>query len=105
MLETQRLASATVAAVAGGRNLNAALAALWPGHPQLTSQQRAAITDLSYGTLRFGFQLEAVLAQLLSKPLRDETLRWLLLVALYQLLHTRAEIGRASCRERVYVLV
>ena len=90
MLETQRLASATVAAVAGGRNLNAALAALWPGHPQLTSQQRAAITDLSYGTLRFGFQLEAVLAQLLSKPLRDETLRWLLLVALYQLLHTRA---------------
>jgi 16S rRNA (cytosine967-C5)-methyltransferase len=90
LLETQRLASATVAAVAGGRNLNAALAALWPRHPQLTSQQRAAITDLSYGTLRFGLRLEVVLVQLLKKPLHDEALRWLLLVALFQLLHTRA---------------
>jgi 16S rRNA (cytosine967-C5)-methyltransferase len=90
LLETQRLASATVAAVVGGRSLNAALAALWPRHPQLTSQQRGAITDLCYGTLRFGFQLEAVLTQLLAEPLRDEALRWLLLVALFQLLHTRA---------------
>ena len=90
MLEIQQLASTTVAAVVGGRNLNAALAAQWQQHPQLTSQQRGAITDLSYGTLRFGAQLEAVLAQLLEKPLRDESLRWLLLVALYQLQHTRA---------------
>jgi 16S rRNA (cytosine967-C5)-methyltransferase len=90
VLETQRLASATVAAVAGGRNLNTALAALWPRHPQLTSQQRAAISDLCYGTLRFGLQLEIVLQQLLTKPLHDDRLRWLLLVALYQLEHTRA---------------
>ena len=90
MLETQRLACATVAAVAGGRNLNIALAALWPRYPQLTAQQRSAITDLCYGTLRFGIQLEAVLAQLLAKPLQDEALRWLLLVALYQLQYTRA---------------
>ena len=90
MLETQRLASAAVAAVRGGRNLNLALGALWPRHPQLTSQQRAAITDLSYGTLRFGGRLEAVLVQLLKKPLRDDALRWLLLVALYQLVYTRA---------------
>ncbi len=90
MFETQRLASAAVAAVAGGRSLNAALAAQWQKHPQLTTQQRAAITDLSYGTLRFGLQLEAVLAQLLTKPLRDEALRWLLLVAMYQLLYARA---------------
>ena len=74
MLETQRLASATVAAVAGGRNLNTALAALWPRHPQLTSQQRAAISDLCYGTLRFGLQLEIVLQQLLTKPLHDDRL-------------------------------
>lgn len=90
MLEIQQLASAAVAAVVGGRNLNVALAAQWQKHPQLTSQQRAAITDISYGTLRFGAQLEAVLAQLLVKPLRDESLRWLLLVALYQLQYTRA---------------
>lgn len=90
MLETQRLACATVAAVAGGRNLNAALAALWPRHPQLTAQQRSAITDVCYGTLRFGMQLEAVLVQLLAKPVHDDALRWLLLVGLYQLQYTRA---------------
>ncbi|MDB5810547.1 MAG: sun protein [Betaproteobacteria bacterium] len=90
MLEIQRLAGATVAAVASGRNLNAVLAALWPRHPQLTAQQRAAITDVCYGTLRFGIELEAVLAQLLTKPLQDDALRWLLLVALYQLHYTRA---------------
>jgi 16S rRNA (cytosine967-C5)-methyltransferase len=90
VLDTQRLACATVAAVAAGRNLNAALAALWPRHPQLTAQQRSAITDLSYGTLRFGLQLDAVLKQLLTKPLRDDVLRWLLLIGLYQLQYTRA---------------
>ena len=83
MLDIQRLACATVATVAGGRNLNSALAALWPRHPQLTAQQRSTITDLCYGTLRFGIQLEAVLAQLLTKTLQDDRLRWLLLVALY----------------------
>jgi 16S rRNA (cytosine967-C5)-methyltransferase len=90
VLEIQRLAAATVATVAGGRNLNTALSALWPRHPQLTAQQRSAITDICYGTLRFGFQLDAVLAQLLSKPLQDAALRWLLLVALYQLQYTKA---------------
>lgn len=90
MLDIQRLACATVAAVAAGRNLNAELAALWPRHPQLTAQQRSAITDLSYGTLRFGLQLDAVLNQLLTKPLRDAMLRWLLLIGLYQLQYTRA---------------
>ena len=90
MLETQRLATAAVSAVREGRSLTAVLGALWPRHPQLTSQQRAAITDLSYGSLRFAGTLEAVLDQLLKKPLRDEPVRWLLLVALYQLIHTRA---------------
>ena len=90
MLEIQRLACATVAAVAGGRNLNSTMAALWPRHPQLTAQQRSTITDLCYGTLRFGMQLEAVLGHLLAKPVHDEALRWLLLVALYQLQYTRA---------------
>jgi 16S rRNA (cytosine967-C5)-methyltransferase len=90
VLETQRLACATVAAVAGGRNLNAALAAVWPRHPHLTAQQRSTLTDLCYGTLRFGIQLETVLDQLLTKPLHDEALRWLLLVGLYQLQYTRA---------------
>ena len=90
MLEIQRLASTTVAAVAAGRNLNLALAQIWPRHPWLSAQQRSAITDLCYGTLRYGIQLDAVLKQLLAKPLQDDALRWLLLVALYQLQYTRA---------------
>jgi 16S rRNA (cytosine967-C5)-methyltransferase len=90
VLDTQRLACTIIADVAAGRNLNAVLVQLWPRHPQLTAQQRSAITDLCYGTLRFGFQLDAVLEQLLTTPLSDAKLRWLLLLALYQLQYTRA---------------
>ena len=90
MLEVQRLASAAFAAVCAGRSLTAELAALRQRHPSLTAQQRAALTDLCYGTLRFGPRLSIVLDQLLAKPLRDDALRSLLLVALYQLEHTRA---------------
>jgi 16S rRNA (cytosine967-C5)-methyltransferase len=91
VLETQRLASTIIAAViADGRNLNAVLAEAFVRHPRLTVRQRAAITDLAYGTLRFGLQLEAILDQVLTTPLRDEILRRLLWVALYQLLYTRA---------------
>ncbi len=90
MLEIQRIAALVVAAVHGGSALTAALAAMWARYPQLTAQQRGAITDLSYGTLRFGGQLDAILAQSLNKALRDESVCWLLQVALYQLVYTRA---------------
>ncbi len=90
MLEVQQIACATVAAVRAGRNLNVVLAEQRARHPQLTSQQLGAVNDLSYGTLRFGFQLDCILAELLNKPMQDANLRWLLLIALYQLEHTRA---------------
>jgi len=45
---------------------------------------------MSYGTLRFYGQLRAILDLLIEKPLQDETVRALLLVALYQLLYSRA---------------
>jgi 16S rRNA (cytosine967-C5)-methyltransferase len=90
VLEIQQIACATVAAVGAGRNLNAVLAEQWARHSQLTSQQRGAVSDLSYGTLRFGHRLDCVLAQLLNKPLQDPDLRWLLRIALYQLEYTRA---------------
>ena len=48
------------------------------------------IRDRSYGTLRFYGQLARVLNQLLHKPVQDAQLRCLLLVALYQLQHTKA---------------
>jgi 16S rRNA (cytosine967-C5)-methyltransferase len=90
VLETQQIACSIVAAVGAGRNLNAVLAEQLARHSQLTPQQRGAVSDLSYGTLRFGHRLDVVLAQLLNKPLQDAAVRWLLLVALYQLEYTRA---------------
>jgi 16S rRNA (cytosine967-C5)-methyltransferase len=90
VLEVQQIACATVAAVRAGRNLNVVLAEQRARHPQLTPQQLGAVNDLSYGTLRFGFQLDCILAALLNKPMQDADLRWLLLIALYQLEHTRA---------------
>lgn len=90
MIEIQRLAAGVVREVLAGRSLDAELARLWERRSQSTSQERAAIQDLAYGTLRFLGWLEAVLDALLQKPLRDARLRTLLLVALYQLEHTRA---------------
>lgn len=45
---------------------------------------------MSYGTLRFYGQLRAILDLLLQKPLQDDAVRALLLVALYQLQYSRA---------------
>jgi len=90
MVEVQRLAAAALGSVLAGRSLDAALAALWRRHPQLAARDRAAIQDLAYGTLRFLARFEALLEALLDKPLKDARLRPLLLVALYQLEHSRA---------------
>jgi len=90
MVEVQRLAAAVVGGVMAGRSLDAELAALWRRRAQEAARDRGAIQDLAYGTLRFLGWLEAVLDALLQKPLRDARLRPLLLVALYQLEHTRA---------------
>jgi 16S rRNA (cytosine967-C5)-methyltransferase len=90
MVEIQRLASATVGQVLAGRSLDAELAAIWRRHPQLAPRDRGALQDLAYGTLRFLGRLEALLEELLDRPLRDARLRPLLLTALYQLQYTRA---------------
>ena len=90
MVEVQRLASLAVNRVLTGRNLSHFLTSLWQQHPGLSSEQRAAIQDLSYGTLRFYGQLQALLKHLLETSLRDQRLRALILVGLYQLQHTKA---------------
>ncbi len=82
MQEIQLQAARTVCKVLNGRNLNQVLA---EGAARLAPAQRAALQDLSYGPLRYLGQLQAILGQLLHKPLRDDSLRCLLLVALYQL--------------------
>lgn len=86
MHHVQLAASQVVQQVlSGGRNLNQVLEQSLRGKSSWTPAQRAALQDLSYGTLRFYGQLRAVLGQLLHKPVTDERLRFLLLVALYQL--------------------
>jgi len=86
----QTLAARLVGQVLEGRNLNQVLSAAMQAAPSLASQQRGAVQDLSYGTLRFYGQLRCILQQLLHKPVQDERLRCLLLVALYQLQYSKA---------------
>lgn len=90
MLEVQRHASRAVALALAGRSLTQTLDGVWRQHPLLTPQQRAAIRDLSYGTLRHYGRLQALLALLLRAPASDEDLRCLLLVALFQLSYSKA---------------
>jgi 16S rRNA (cytosine967-C5)-methyltransferase len=88
-----------VAQVRSGRSLSEALAVLQP-----ESGLGAAVQDLAYGTLRNLGLLDAILAQLLRKPVKP-ALHALLLAALYQLrarprsAHTTVDqAGRAVSR-------
>jgi 16S rRNA (cytosine967-C5)-methyltransferase len=83
-----KLAAEVVAAVLSGRALSQALANV--PLARLTTSDRGAAQDISYGTLRYRGTLEAVLAQLLKKPLDDRPVHALLLTALYQLAYTPA---------------
>ncbi len=73
-----------------GRNLNQVLDESFSRKAVWTSAQRAALQDLSYGTLRFYGQLEALLGELLHKPISDRRIHYMLLVALYQLQYSKA---------------
>ena len=90
MVETQRLAVTVLGRVLDGQSLDAALATVWRRHAELDARARAAVQDLAYGTLRLLSRFEALLEALLDRPLEDERLHALLLVALYQLEGTRA---------------
>lgn len=90
MRDAQILAAGVVERVLAGHTLDQELAALWRNNSGLNAYQRALVQDLCYGALRHLGTLDALLALLLDKPLRDERLRHLLRIALYQLQHTRA---------------
>ena len=90
MYISQQIAANAVNQVLSGRNLTMALPAALALFPNATPQQRGAAKDLSYGTLRFYGEIDAYLVQLLEKPLTDDRINALLLVAIYQLLHDKA---------------
>ncbi len=73
-----------------GQNLTQALGETLRRHSSFTAQERGALQDLCYGTLRYYSRLYCILDNLLQRPVQDSSLHGLLLVALYQLQHTRA---------------
>ena len=77
-------ALAVAEVVSQGRSLSAVLPDILA---QATARDRALVQELSYGVLRWHPRLEAMLALLLQKPLkeRDGDLQALLLAGLYQL--------------------
>ena len=92
MQVAQQGASQVVCQVRDGRNLNQVLDTYLQVQRQLSQQQRSALRDLSFGTLRFYYRLDWLLARLLHKPLKDARLHCLLLVALYQLLYSKSAV-------------
>lgn len=91
MQKVQLAASKVISQVlVNGRNLNQVLENTLNAKPAWQPAERGAIQDLSYGTIRFYGQLKAVLDLLLHKPLEDESVGYLLLVALYQLQYSKA---------------
>jgi 16S rRNA (cytosine967-C5)-methyltransferase len=90
MYQVQQGAARAVCRVLQGRNLDHSLDMELQANTGLSRQQRGALQDMSYGTLRFYGQLAATLERLLHKPVQDDYLRCLLLVALYQLVYTKA---------------
>ncbi|WP_020167029.1 MULTISPECIES: 16S rRNA (cytosine(967)-C(5))-methyltransferase RsmB [Methylotenera] len=91
MYISQQIAAIAVSQVLSGRNLTLALPDALSSYPNSTPQQRGAAADLSYGTLRFYGEVNAYLVKLLEKPLSNEHITALLLVAIYQLLHDKAD--------------
>lgn len=86
----QQAAVLIISQVLNGRNLNQALNELMSDHPEYTPQQKGAVQDISYGTLRYYGLISNILNLLLNKPIQDVQIRYLLLVALYQLLYSKA---------------
>lgn len=73
-----------------GRNLTQILNDSLRKASDYTAQERGALQDLCYGTLRHFSRLSFMLDELLERPVKDSSLRYLLLVALYQLQYTKA---------------
>jgi 16S rRNA (cytosine967-C5)-methyltransferase len=72
-----------------GQSLTAALDETLPAIPR--DNDRAFVQALCFGVARWYFRLDFILRQLAPKPIRDEQIRLLALLGLYQLEHTRVK--------------
>ena len=87
-LDPRAGAAQVIGDVLAGRSLNQALP---PRLRKVAERERSLLQQLCYGSLRQAPRLQALLAQLLNKPLKDKDrdLQGLLLCGLYQLESTR----------------
>ena len=74
----------------GGRNLNQVLDEALRNKADWTPAQRAALQDLKHRFMQQHAQLRALLGMLLHKPMLDQRIYYVLLVALYQLQYSKA---------------
>lgn len=89
MLTTQYLATQILMQVfEKGRNLNVVFSEQFKKRDALTAQQRGAIQDICYGSLRYFGELNSIIGQLSEKEINPTLLRYLLVAALYQLRYT-----------------
>lgn len=89
MQHTQLEAAGVIGSVLQGNNLTQVLAERLRKNSTLTQQQRGALQDLCYGSLRQYRRLEFILTQLMKSPPREALMQNLMLIALYQLEFTR----------------
>ena len=87
-LDSRAASAMVIQKVLQGRNLESALRSV---DDRLPEKERALTAEISYGVCRWYFQLDALLILLLDKPLKSSqrVIHTLMLVGLYQLLHTR----------------
>ncbi len=90
MQNIQQLSAEIVGHVLAGQNLNQLLNEEIRRRPTFSPQERGALQDICYGTLRFYGQLIKIQNELLNKPLTDSRVRDLLLISLYQLQYSEA---------------
>lgn len=88
MQVAQLIAAYAVAEVLAGHNLTVSMPKALRKVKSATPQQQAAAQDYSYLTLRFYAEAAAYLKALTPKPVTDDRVHALLLVALSQLLHS-----------------
>ena len=89
-MNTRALAADILVDVAhAGKSLSSVLEQNLPGIAQATD--RSFIQALTYGVVRWYWQLDGILDQLTRKPIKDETVRMLALLGLYQLRYMRVK--------------
>ncbi|PIT26610.1 16S rRNA (cytosine(967)-C(5))-methyltransferase [Snodgrassella alvi] len=88
MAHVQQLATHTISEVLSGSNLSEVLVQVMQQNPELSAADKGALQDLSHGSLRHLGLLQQLVQQM-TKTLPPVEIRYLLVIALYQLHFTR----------------